>query len=219
LPPVGGRPARTPYFSFIGLLGAYAPLAGVLAALLIAGLGFPIPEDLSLLTAGYFFWQGDYPLWLVWSVCLFGILAGDCMLYALGRKFGVRITQHRFLSHALTPPRLERVRGYFQRHGEKTLLVARGVPGARAFFFLTAGTMRMVFWRFLLFDAIAASVATSFWIFIGWRFGPHIDRVRHVVSRVEHVAAFVVFAILSAWVVHRLIRRRVSGPPTSSETL
>jgi membrane protein DedA with SNARE-associated domain len=191
----------------------------VLAALLLGGLGFPIPEDLALLTAGYLFWKGAYPLWVLVPICALGILAGDCTLYWLGRKFGTHITEHRFLSHAFTQPRLARVRGYFARHGEKTVLVARLLAGARGFFFITAGIIRMSFWRFVAIDAVGALAATAGWLFIGWRFGAHIDRVRHVVSRVEHVAVLVVAAIVIAWIVHRLIRRRLAGPPTSSQTL
>jgi membrane protein DedA with SNARE-associated domain len=181
-------------------------------------LGFPIPEDLALLTGGYLLWHGDARLLVVVLVCLGGIIAGDCMLYWVGRVFGERITQHRILSHALTPSRLARVRGYFKRHGEKTLLVARLVVGARAFFFLAAGTMRMSFARFLAFDAIGASVATAVWISIGYFFGAHIHRVRFVITRVEHVVAAVLGVILLAWLTHRLTRRRVSGPPESTET-
>ncbi len=191
----------------------------MLAALLLGGLGFPIPEDLALLTAGYLFWRGDYSLWALVPICIFGILAGDCTLYWFGRKFGTHITEHRFLSHALTPPRLARVRGYFARHGEKTVLVARLLAGARGFFFITAGIIRMTFWRFLAIDSVGATAATAGWLFLGWRFGAHIDRVRHVVRHVEHVAVLVVVAIVVAWIVHRLVRRRLTGPPTSSQTL
>ncbi len=185
----------------------------MLAALLLGGLGFPIPEDLALLTGGYLVWRGDARLEWVIPVSLFGIIVGDCTLYFFGRAFGERITQHRFLSHALTPARLARVRGYFARHGEKTLLVARLIAGARAFFFLAAGTMRMRFWRFLAFDAIGACVASAVWISIGVVFGAHIDRVRHVITRVEHWALAILCVMIAAWIVHRLARHRVSGPP------
>lgn len=176
-------------------------------------MGFPIPEDLALLGAGYLVWHGDAQLIVVVPICFGGIIAGDCMLYWVGRAFGERITQHKWLSHALTPPRLARVRGYFQRHGEKTLLVARLVAGARAFFFLAAGTMRMSFARFLAFDALGASAATAVWISVGYFFGAHIHRLRSVITRVEHWALAGLCVVAAAWIVHRLSRRRVSGPP------
>jgi membrane protein DedA with SNARE-associated domain len=185
---------------------------GVLGALLLGGLGFPIPEDLALLGAGYLVWHGDASVYLIAPLCLLGVVAGDFSLYFLGRLFGVQITKHRLLSHALTPARLERVHGYFQRHGAKTLLVARLAAGARSLFFLTAGATGMSFGRFALFDLIGASVSTAGWIALGWRFGAHIDRVRGVIRRVEHVVVLVLLAVLAAWLVSALVRRRVSGP-------
>jgi membrane protein DedA with SNARE-associated domain len=213
--------ARVAICSFnIDFLTANAPLLGVLAALLLGGLGFPIPEDLALLGAGYLVWHGDAPLVVVAPLAFLGIIAGDFSLYWIGRAFGVRITQHRFLSHALTPPRLARVRGYFDRHGAKTLLVARLAAGARSFFFLTAGAMRMPFGRFALFDMIGAAAAATIWIYVGWRFGANIHRVRAVIHRVEHIAALVLLAVIAAWIVSALLRRRLTGPvaPAAPET-
>ena len=185
----------------------------MLSALLLGGLGFPIPEDLALLGGGYLVWHGDVRAVVVAPLCLLGVVAGDFSLYGLGRYFGVKITKHRLIAHALTPARLERVHGYFARHGAKTLLVARLAAGARSLFFLTAGATRMSFARFGAFDLLGAAVSTAVWIAIGWRFGAHIDRVRGVIRRVEHVAAAVLIAVLAAWLVSVFLRRRVSGPP------
>jgi membrane protein DedA with SNARE-associated domain len=196
--------------------GAHGALIGVVAALLAAGIGIPIPEDLSLLTAGYLAWKGDEPLVVLIPACLAAIVIGDCSLYWLGRTFGPRITQHRFLRHRLTPKRLLRVEGYFLRHGAKTILVSRFAAGARAFFYITAGAMRMSFARFVLFDALGAGVSATAWILIGRRFGAQIDRVRAVVHQVEHVAILAVVAALAAWLVTRLLRRRIAGPPTEA---
>src|SRR5947209_4015733 len=101
------------------MLGAHGPLVAVVAALLAAGLGVPIPEDLSLLTGGYLVWNGQESLWVVIPACLVAIIAGDSALYWLGYKFGPAITQHRFLRHRLTPRRLHRIEHHFERHGPK----------------------------------------------------------------------------------------------------
>lgn len=196
--------------------GAHSALVWVVVALLAAGLGVPIPEDLSLLTAGYLAWKGDEQLVVLIPLCLLAIVAGDCTLYALGRKLGPRITQHRFLRHRLTPARLLKVEGYFLRHGAKTILVSRFAAGARAFFYITAGAMKMSFARFVLFDAIGAGASVTAWILIGRRFGAQIDRVRAVVHQVEHLALLVLAAALAAWLVTRFLRRRIAGPPTEA---
>lgn len=198
------------------MLGTHAGLVAVIAALVIAGLGVPIPEDLSLVTGGYLAWHGDERLWLVILLCFVAIVAGDSALWLLGRRFGASITQHKHLRQRLTPARLERVEGYFRRHGAKTIVVARFLAGARALFFLAAGAMRVPYWRFLLFDGLAAAVSGTAWILIGKRFGANIDWLRHVIHRIEHWVVLVAIASLTAWTITKLLRRRIAGPPTGT---
>jgi membrane protein DedA with SNARE-associated domain len=192
-------------------MSSLLPLAGVLGALLAAGVGIPIPEDLTLLGAGYLAWRGDVPLWAAWLVGLVGITVGDSTLYWIGRTLGPSITRRRFISHHLTPARLARLEELLDRHGSRTILLARLAAGFRGAFFLTAGVARMPYSRFLLFDLIAAWVSTTVWVLIGRRFGGHIDRVRQVVHRVEHVALLVVAAIALGWLLARWLRRRIVG--------
>jgi membrane protein DedA with SNARE-associated domain len=186
---------------------------GVLLALLAAGVGIPIPEDITLLGAGYLAWQGRAPLALMWAVSFVGIVAGDSSLYWIGRKLGPRLTRHRWLSHRLTPARLQRLEGFFLRHGSKAVLLARFAAGARGAFYMTAGIMKLRYRRFLLFDGVAALLSVTFWVGLGWRFGDHIDRVRNTVKRVEHWALALVLFVAAAWLLSRLLRRFVEGPP------
>jgi membrane protein DedA with SNARE-associated domain len=188
------------------------PALGILAALLAAGVGFPIPEDLTLLTAGYLVWHGDVSFGLILPIALFGILAGDSTLYWIGRKLGRRLLAHRWLAHRLTPARIGRIEGYFNRHGEKTVLFARFAAGARSLFYLTAGMMRLPWHRFLLFDLPAGMISATVWILVGRRFGSQIDQVRHTVHRVQHWVGLVVVAVFAAWLIARVLRRRIAGP-------
>ena len=192
---------------------------GVLLALLAAGVGVPLPEDLTLLGAGYLVWRGDGSFWLMWAVGMIGILAGDTTIYWVGRKLGPRLTRHKWLSHRLTPARLARMEGFFARHGAKSIFVARFAAGARGAFYMTAGIMKMRFARFLFFDALAACLSVSFWVGLGWRFGDRIDSVRHVIKDVEHVALAAVAVIAAAWLTARLFRRWVEGPPDDGEVI
>ena len=195
------------------MFASHGALVAVVAALLAAGLGLPLPEDISLLTAGYLVWRGDESLWVTIPACLLSIIVGDSILFWLGWHFGERITQHRFLRRRLTARRLERVEHHFERHGNKTILAARFAAGARALFFLTAGAMKMSYWRFLLLDGSAALVSGTAWILLGWHFGARIDWLRHTVKRVEHVVALVLLAAVAAWLISRFLRRRLAGPP------
>jgi membrane protein DedA with SNARE-associated domain len=191
----------------------HGPFIGVLTALLVAGLGVPLPEDVSLVSAGYLVYLGLEPLWAVMLFCFVALVAGDSALYAIGRRFGPSITKHRFLRHRLTAARLERVERHFEKHGSKTVFLGRFVVGARALFFLTAGAMKMSYGRFIFWDGIGCVLSTIGWVLVGFLGGAQIHRVRGMVKSAQHVAILVVALVLVTWIVTRLLRRRVAGPP------
>jgi membrane protein DedA with SNARE-associated domain len=191
-------------------MSAAIAAGSILVALVAAGCGIPLPEDLTLLTAGYLAWHGQAPLPLLYAVGWIGIIIGDSIMYTIGRRLGPRIFRHPRLH--LTPARRARVERFFARHGAKSVLFARALAGARAAFYLVAGAMRMPYARFLFFDAIGAAISAGVWITVGYHFGAHIDSVRHAVHRVEHVVALVVVAIGLGWLVTRWLRRRATGP-------
>src|SRR5258706_2619567 len=120
-------------------MGVAMAAGSVLVALVAAGCGIPLPEDLTLLGAGYLAWRGDAPLPLMYGVGWIGIIAGDSCMYWIGRRLGPRIFRHRLLSAHLTPPRRARIERFFARHGAKSVLFARALAGARAAFYLVAG--------------------------------------------------------------------------------
>jgi membrane protein DedA with SNARE-associated domain len=187
-------------------MGTLAAVGGVLAALLAAGVGVPLPEDVTLLGAGYLAWRGQAPLWLMILVGFVGIVAGDTMLYWIGRALGAGLERGRGLGRRLRA-HTSRIREFFARHGSKAVLLARFAAGARGAFYLTAGATRMSYPRFVLFDGLAACVSATVWVCVGWRFGAHIDRAREVMRHTEHRIALAVICVI---VLTLFIRRQLA---------
>src|SRR5216117_3252542 len=70
--------------------GGYYVIFGLLFA---CGLGLPLPEDIPLILGGYFSASGHLHLATVAIIAWFGIIGGDCVLYSLGKKYGLNITK------------------------------------------------------------------------------------------------------------------------------
>ena len=137
---------------------------GVFLVLLATGLGLPIPEELPIVIAAMMSrWQVMH-WWGALLSCLGGVLAGDMLLYWVGRHFGRRILEWPSARRILTPEREARVMDAYHRHGLKFVIMARLVMGLRAAAFLTAGLVRVPFPRFLLVDvaAVLLSVPLAF---------------------------------------------------------
>ena len=180
----------------------------VFLILLATGLGVPIPEELPIAIAAMMArWEVMHWLGALLS-CLSGVLAGDMLLYGLGRYFGRRILNWPPARRILTPEREKRVMEAYYRHGLKFVVMARLVMGLRAAAFLTAGLVRVPFPRFLLVDlaAVLVSVPLSFGVAYAVA-----DSVAVALARVRELQLWVAglaLLVAAGWLIVRRRRRR-----------
>jgi membrane protein DedA with SNARE-associated domain len=191
-------------------MGAYLWLGGIL---LLCGLGLPIPEDISLIAAGYFAWKGVLNVHKAFAVCLAAVLGGDTMAFLMGRWFGRRVLASSLARRYFTPRRQLRVRAYFRKFGSKVVLVGRFTPGLRFTIFFTAGTLHVRTSTFVIYDFSAAMVTVPALVYTAWFFGHQIDRVVSIARGTEHgiVIAIVLVAAFFAIKYWRRKRRAAMG--------
>jgi membrane protein DedA with SNARE-associated domain len=187
--------------SFLAHFGYVA----VFAALVAGGLGVPVPEELTQLTAGALAHEGILDLRIAIPVVWAGILAGDAVLFFLARHHGPRVLETRAARRVLTPSRREWLERHFARHAFWTIAVARHAGGLRFPTFALAGTSGVRPATFLLADGLSALVSVPFVVGAGWLFWQHLSEARHEVRRVE-LAVLAVLAVIALVVV--LVRRR-----------
>jgi membrane protein DedA with SNARE-associated domain len=140
--------------------------------------------------------------------CLGGVLAGDMLLYGVGRQFGRRILEWPAARRILTPEREARVMEAYHRHGLKFVIMARLVMGLRAAAFLTAGLVRVPFLRFLLGDVAAVLVSVPLAFGLAYVVA---DSVAAALARVHELQLWLGGAVLLAaatWLAVVWRRRR-----------
>ena len=196
----------------------------VFVVLLACGFGFPMPEDVILVTGGVLAWfhspleevslramAADRGLLAMMGVGLAGILAGDSVIYWAGRRFGRRVADVWPLRRLITPEKLEKVERLLRERGNLVVVIARFLPGLRAPTYFTVGHSRLPFWEFVIFDGLAALVSAPLWVALGFWFGDDIERAAREASRFGHIilgAVLVVVALLAV----RWWRRRGAAP-------
>ncbi len=205
------------HLSNLSPLGAYTWLGGIL---ILCGLGLPIPEDLSLIAAGYFSWRGVLHVSKAFAVCFAAVLAGDSLAFFLGRYFGRRVLASRLAQKYFTHRRQIKVRAYFRKFGSKVVLVGRFTPGLRFTIFFTAGTLHLRPPVFLIYDFSAAAFTVPLLVYSAWFFGGQIDYVVRYAHRfdaviVVAVAIAALIAAVRAWRRHKRIAeaRAASSQP------
>src|SRR5574340_793530 len=91
------------------------PYLGIFALLIFGGIGFPFPEDTTLMLSGFLLAHGvTKPVPLV-SVIYLGLLLSDFFLYWMGKKYGRKIVEYRRFQKIITPQRLSKLENDFNR--------------------------------------------------------------------------------------------------------
>ena len=196
---------------------ASSPYVGLYVALCLGGVGFPIPEEVPVITAGVLAHRGVVRWWLALLVCLAGVATGDLVLYAAGRFWGDRVLDWRLVRRFLSPARRDALEASYRRYGVLIVFAARHVMGLRAAAFVTAGMVKLPFWKFALADGVAMGYGIPLNFGIAYFFSEHLHVILSDLRRVESWIAVVLLAGLAialGYAVWRRSRRILSDAGT-----
>ena len=189
---------------------AYGMIFGILLA---CGLGLPIPEDITLVTAGYLAYLENIELKFAIAVGFFGVLAGDFILFSLGRLLGKRVFKLPGIRLVVTPKAVAIAEEKLRRNARKVCFTARFLAGLRAPIYLSAGILGVRPLIFIAMDSLAALLSVPALVYLGYHFGDEIELGLNYMRRAEKYI-LVVLAILGAVVVFKAIRKRVVAADT-----
>ncbi len=174
-------------------------------------VGFFLPGDSLLITAGLLAAAGVLNIWWLHVLLIVAAITGDSMGYAIGARIGPRLFT-REKSRLFNPRHVQRTREFYARHGAKTIVIARFVPIIRTFAPVVAGVGEMAYPRFLFYN-VAGGIG---WVFsmtgAGYLLGsavPNIDRHIHFV-----VIVVIVLSVIPIGIEILRERRRQSTPST-----
>jgi membrane protein DedA with SNARE-associated domain len=184
--------------------GYWAVFFGVM----LENAGVPLPGETILLIAGYFASIGKFHLGLVMLIAATGAVVGDNIGFAIGHHYGrdVLLRVGRFFF--LTPKRFAHMENYFERHGNKTILVARFITGLRVFAALLAGASKMPWRVFIVFNVAGAVLWSVVITTLGYLFGQSLPLLIKWVGRSGTI--LLIGAIVAGLVVWRVRNHRKS---------
>jgi membrane-associated protein len=193
-------------FGLVGILAVVFAESGLL-------IGFFLPGDSLLFTAGLLVADGTYlhqPLWLMCLLVSVAAIAGDQTGYAFGRRFGPALFR-RPDSRLFKQENLTRARAFFAKYGARSIVLARFVPIVRTFTPIVAGAGHMHYRTFLLYNVIGGA---------GWGCGVTIlgyflGQVAFVRNNIEVIlVAIVVVSVVPIGI--ELLRGRRRNRPTGA---
>lgn len=151
---------------------------------------FPfLPGDTLLFIAGAFCASGSMHAGLLLALLIVAAVTGNSLNYWIGHLIGEKVYTHDY--RWLDRHALQRTHGFYEKHGGKTLVLARFVPVVRTFAPFVAGISRMTFAKFQLFNCTGAVLWVGLLVAGGYLFG-NIPFIR------DHLNAIVLIGVAAA---------------------
>lgn len=156
-------------------------------------VGFFLPGDSLLVTAGVFAGAGQLKLSLLLTLVTLCAIAGDQLGYFIGWKAGESLYRRKE-SRFFKQKHLQRAHEFYEEYGGKTVILARFVPIIRTFCPPVAGAARMPYLTYFLYDICGGLLWVWGMVLLGYTLGrtvPNIDKRIHYVIAAVIVASFI----------------------------
>ncbi|CAN5357176.1 hypothetical protein BH10PLA2_BH10PLA2_34480 [soil metagenome] len=156
--------------------------------------------------------------YLMLPLCILGVIIGDGFLYGIGRIWGTRLLESRWVKRIIPEDKKVKIEGNFHRYGVWVLLFARLLPTIRSPIYIMAGVTRIPFSLFVLADGLYAVPGVSLLFFLGYWLGDQfkdmIESFERRVSASRPIIVLIGLAALIAYLVYHFFRHPVAtGDP------
>lgn len=181
-------------------------------------VGLPVPSIPFLLAVGALAGAGRLNLVFVLALGVLAALLADLLWYYAGRRRGPKVLQ--LLCRLSFEPEacVHSAQRVFAKHGARSLLVAKFIPGLNLVAPPLAGLVRMRVPRFLLFDGAGAFVWVGAYVGLGYLFSDQLQQIAAYATRLSSSLLVILIGSVSAFIGWKYIRRRralrEAGQPT-----
>jgi len=201
---------------FEHLLGLVEPwvreygVAAVFLILMLESFGMPLPGESLLIVASILAGRGDLSYVALFLAAWAGAVVGDSIGYLIGRKLGGTLLRHYGGKIGLTSERLAKVEAAFARWGPLAVAFARFFNVLRQLNGVVAGSLKMPWRKFLLFNALGGAAWVLTWTVVGYYVGLHGAGIATLMHKVGYAA--VIVALVAVLAVLAFMRWRRARP-------
>jgi len=184
--------------------GGYVVLALIIFAETGLLIGFFLPGDSLLVTAGLFAGTGDLSLGVLFFLLTAMAIIGDAVGYWIGRVSGPRLF-NRDKSLFFAKDHLLVAKAFYEKHGGKTIILARFMPIVRTFAPVVAGIGAMPYGRFTAYNVVGGITWIGSMLLIGYFLGRTIPNIQ---SKIHYVILIVIFISILPGIIEIIRHRR-----------
>lgn len=192
-------PALIQWGGYVGLTTIVFVETGLL-------IGFFLPGDSLLVTAGLLASQGYINVYLLGTLLSIAAIVGDSLGYTIGKASGPHLFK-KDDSLLFNKKHLQRAHDFYEKHGGKTIVLARFIPILRTFAPVVAGMARMDYRRFIAYNVFGGLFWVWSMLMIGYLLGRHVPGIS------DHID-IVILVIIFLSILPLFIRRFTSTSET-----
>ena len=183
-------------------------------------IGFFLPGDSLLITTGVLIQRGQFQiagengLWFMIPLLIIAAIVGDAVGYQIGKRAGPRLFT-REDSRWLNKKHLERAKAFYEKHGGKTIVIARFLAFARTFAPTVAGAAEMPYRKFALYNVTGGVAWIVSMLLLGYGVGEALPNVEAVIFGLVAVVILLTTApaIWHFWRERQRSRRGAAAEP------
>jgi membrane-associated protein len=183
--------------------GGYVVLVAIVFTETGLLIGFFLPGDSLLITAGLVAATGQLDIWWLNALLIVAAVVGDSVGYAIGWRAGPRLFT-RPQSLLFNPRHVERTRAFYARHGAKTIVIARFVPIVRTFAPVVAGVGQMEYRQFVVYNVVGGVGWVTSMTWAGYLLGQVVPNISDHI----HVVVAIVIGLSLIPIAVELVRER-----------
>ena len=179
------------------------------ATVLAEQVGLPIPAVPVLLAAGALAGAGKMNLGMAVALGVVACLIGDLMWYYLGRQRGAKVLKV-LCRISLEPDScVRRTESFFIRHGIRSLVLAKFIPGLSTVTPALAGLFGVSLKRFMLYNGLGALLWTSAFIAPGYLLADQLEWVAAQAARLGSSLVVMVVGVLALYITYKFVHRQL----------
>lgn len=216
---------QEPIFQFLAQY-AYEPqmvYIFVFGMMIASGFGFPMPEEVTILSVGILTYMGANPDLFpppyegaptvhgieAAMVTLFSVLFADCLVFALGRVFGRKLMNHPRFSRLFPQSVIDRINGFVKKYGVMAAFVFRFTPGIRFPAHIILGMSHFSKYYFVLVDGVAALISVPTQILLIYYYG---EPILKTMSKFKIGILVILGSVGLFFLIRKLLHSRMKRP-------
>ncbi|MDZ5761508.1 DedA family protein [Lyticum sinuosum] len=180
---------------------------GIFLMTFIEGTLIPIPNEITLIPAGFLVSKGEFNFWILLIISAAGNVMGSMTSYYVAFKYGRNALLRYGKYFFFDDKKMQKMESFFQKHGPFSVFIGRIAPGIKHFISFPPGLAQMDFKKFFIYSSLGGTLWVLILILIGITIGNNQDLINYYVEKMNYIIFFLVIFVIIFYIRYNKIKK------------